>query len=152
MGAEDWAAAGALAAAVIAALALGVSIWSAVIARRSASAADKSAEYAGEVAAIERARRADEVAEADRQQVQFRLQHVQSKLYLLTNAGTGTAYGVTVDLGDPGNRPRTHDALPDVFPERYAVEVLLLQPGPVTVQWHNREDRSDERRSRVLPP
>jgi hypothetical protein len=69
---------------------------------RSAAEAKRSADAAAEVAAIERGRRADEVADADRRRVCFELVSEGNHAYLLRNTGTDTAYGVHVDTGGMG--------------------------------------------------
>jgi len=68
----------------------------------AAAEAKRSADAAAEVTEIERARRAVEVADADRRRVRFELMPDGNHAYLLRNVGTDTAYGVHVETGGMG--------------------------------------------------
>ncbi|GAA5115992.1 hypothetical protein GCM10025762_31640 [Haloechinothrix salitolerans] len=144
-----------IAAFVIACLsALGTlgAVW---YARRAVAEARRSADAAKDVADIERARRADEVAEADRQRVKFRLLHRTKDSYVLRNAGTDSAYGVHVDtggLGVPGEI--THFDEFGADEEQPFILSRSLGQGPVhvVVAWHMRPDRSDSPQTAKLLP
>jgi len=64
--------------------------------------ARRAADAAADMATIERDRRAEELAEAERNRVVFRLEYEVGSAYRLRNRGTDTAYGVHVDLGGMG--------------------------------------------------
>lgn len=124
------------------------------IAVRATEEAKRSADAAADVAAIERERRAEEVAEADRQRVRFVLEHEHGHAYRLHNLGTDTAFGVHVDTGGMGVQDEVTDI--DEFPSGDAPRYLLArtmdpsQADYVLVTWHHLADRSDPRRSARL--
>lgn len=126
-------------------------------AEQAAAEARRSADAAAEVATIERDRRAEEVAEADRLRVRFELEHQSGQAFLLRNVGTEIAYGVHVDtegLGTGGEVEDFEKFSPDDA-HRYLLSSTLDCDGTerVLVTWHHRQDRSDEPRSvRLLGP
>lgn len=138
--------------AVIVALAAG---WYArgqkLAAEQAATEARRSADAADEMATIERERRTQEVADADRRRVQFELVHQGGHAYLLRNVGTDAAYGVHIDtqgLGTAGEIEEVEEFLPsDSY--RYLLASTLDCDGSerVVVTWHHRRDRSDQPRS-----
>jgi len=124
-------------------------------AHRAVSEARRSADAANDVADIERARRADEVAEADRQRVKFRLLHRTKDAYVLQNAGTDPAYGVHVDTGGLGVHGEITDfAEFDADEEQQFIlsRSLGQEPSHVVVAWHMRPDRSDPPQTVKLRP
>ncbi|WIV52851.1 hypothetical protein [Amycolatopsis nalaikhensis] len=124
---------------------------------RSAAEAKRSADAAAEMTEIERARRADEVSDADRRRVRFELMHEGGHAYLLRNAGSDAAYGVRVDTGGLGTVGEVEEF--DEFESGREHRYLLsrtIDPDEaehVVVTWHHRPDRSDERRTvKLLGP
>jgi hypothetical protein len=116
--------------------------------------AKRSADAAAEVVDIERARRADEVADTDHRRVRFELVPEDGQAYLLRNAGTDTAYGVHVDTGGLGYDDETKD-FDEFEPDdeyRYLLSRTMdsAQSEHVVVTWHRLPDRSDARRSAKL--
>jgi hypothetical protein len=118
----------------------------------SAAEAKRAADAAAEVAEIERARRADEVADADRRRVRFVLVPAGSQAYVLRNAGIDTAYGVHVDARGWGLEDEVTDF--EEFESGSEQRYWLIRKGGgadqaehVLVTWHHRPDRSDGRRS-----
>jgi hypothetical protein len=107
------------------------------------------------VAEVERARRADEVVDADRRRVQFTLIQESGERWLLQNTGTDSAYGVHIDTGGLGGY---QDEVTDFeqFESSRGHRLWLArtmasdQSDHVTVTWHHRPDRSDEQRSMKL--
>lgn len=125
---------------------------SAKAAEGSEVSAAKSAEAAAETAAIERARRADELADADRSRVRWSLVHVGREEWVLTNEGTDSAYGVRVSAG-----PVSIDGSVelDEFPSDHAEPYMVLRDmdaytDRIEVTWHQRADLSDEQQRREL--
>lgn len=120
---------------------------------RSAQAAEESASAARDTADIDMARRADELAEAERTRVVWSLALVGKDRYRLTNEGTEPAYGVEIDTNPV--TPHGETSL-DVFPAAHAESYLIPQTlgentDRMTVTWHHQPDRSDEPRSKELP-
>ncbi|WP_019819463.1 hypothetical protein [Saccharomonospora saliphila] len=121
-------------------------------AERSEMSAAQSAEAAAETAAIERARRADEVADADRSRVRWSLEDLGKDRWMLTNAGTDSAYGVRVSAGDVHIRGNVGL---DEFPSDHAEPYIILRTfgsytDRIEVTWHYRADLSDEQQRREL--
>lgn len=123
----------------------------------SAAEAKRSADAAAEVAEIERARRADELAESERGRVRFELVPEGGQAYLLRNAGTDTAYGMHVNTGGLGYEDETTDF--DEFEAGSEHRYLLVRTFDqdlaehVVVTWHHRPDRSDQLRTvKLLGP
>lgn len=123
----------------------------------SAAEARRSADAAAEVADIERARRVDEVADADRRRVGFKLVYAGGSAYVLRNTGTDAAFGLHVDTGGLG----LEDEITDFeefeagreeryFLNRRGGSAGLQQGRHVIVTWHNHPDQSDKRRSQEL--
>jgi hypothetical protein len=120
----------------------------------SAAEAKRSADAAAEAADIERARREEEIADAERRRVRFQLVKEGGHAYLLWNVGTDTAYGVHVDTGGLGMQDEITDF--DEFEagseQRYLLSRTMGsgQDEHVVVTWHHRPDRSDEQRTAKL--
>ncbi|KPM55688.1 hypothetical protein ACG83_10405 [Frankia sp. R43] len=151
----------AIAAFVVACLALLASAASAWFARGQKHAADlavaeaqRAADAAAETVRIEQARRADEVAEAERNRVRFELiPDIASNgaTWYLQQAGTDTAYGVHVDTGDllgSSGQVTTFNE----FPAGDQQQLVLLRTTDTTterieVTWHQRPDHSDPQQS-----
>ena len=123
-------------------------------AEMAASEAKRSADAAAEVAEVERARRAEEVAEAQRRRVQFELVHEGGSRYLLRNAGTDPAYGVHVDTGGLGvqNEITDFEEFEADAEHRYLLSRTMgSDPAArVVVTWHHHPDRSDDQRTAKL--
>jgi len=120
--------------------------------------ARRAADAAADMATIERDRRAEELAEAERNRVVFRLEYEVGSAYRLRNRGTDTAYGVHVDLGGMGIVGDEPVDLPE-FPTDYAYQYLLRADGLgssgqefVQVTWHYVQDLSDEAQAVKLYP
>jgi hypothetical protein len=146
-----------VAAFVISCLGLVVAVVAGWYSHRSVAEAKRSADAAADVADVERARRADEVAEAERRRVRFELVPEGGQEYVLQNAGTDTAYEVHVDTGGLGFQDEVADF--DEFEAGGEHRYLLArtmdpdQAEHVVVTWHHRPDRSDQPRSqRLLGP
>jgi hypothetical protein len=143
-----------VAALVISCLGLVVAVVAGWYSRRSVTEAKRSADAAAEVADVDRARRADEVADAERRRVRFELVPEGGSAYVLQNVGTATAYGVHVDTGGLGFQDEVTDF--EEFEADGEHRYLLTrtmdpdQADHVVVTWHHRPDRSDERRSVTL--
>ncbi len=153
-----------IAAFVISCLGLvfaGIAVWYGRGQKRaadlSAAEAKRSADAAAEMAEVERARRTEEIAEAERRQVRFDLLAEGGRAYVLVNLGTDTAYGVHVDTGGLGAMGEVTDfeALEPGDQHRYFL-IRTGDPdlaGHVVVTWHHRPDQSDERRTvKLLGP
>ena len=121
---------------------------------RAAAEARRSADAAAEVTEIERARRADEVADTDRRRVRFELIPEGGHAYLLRNVGTDTAYDVRVETGGMGAVGEVEDF--DEFEAGSKHRYFLARtsdPGQaehVVVTWQHRQDLSDARQSTKL--
>ncbi|MCM3886150.1 hypothetical protein [Frankia sp. R82] len=119
-------------------------------ARRAADEARRAADAAEEATRIERERRTDELADAERQRVVFELRPDSGDNYVLHQAGTDTAYGVHVDIGDLDSAGRQTDF--DEIPPGLD-HLLYLSQGfetattHIVVSWHLRPDRSDSQQS-----
>ncbi|MEX5637225.1 hypothetical protein [Parafrankia sp. FMc2] len=149
-----------IAAFVVACLAVVVAAFSAWYGRGQKRAADlaaaearRAADAAAETVRIEQARRAEEVAEAERRRVRFELVPVgeqNSGRYILRNSGTDSAYAVHVDTGDLGGGGQATD-----FDEFKAEEEQMLfliktygtRTEYVEIVWHQNADHSDPQRS-----
>jgi len=137
-----------------AAVAAGAAVWygrgQKRAADRSAAEAKRSADAAAEMAEVERARRAEEVAETERRRVRFELVPEGGSAHVLINTGTDAAYGVHVDTGNLGVMGEDTDF--EVFEPGDQHRFLLSRRVDadlvehVVVTWHHRPDRSDERR------
>lgn len=149
-----------IAAFVVACLAVVAAAVSAWYGRGQKRAADlaaaearRAADAAAETVRIEQARRADEVADAERRRVRFALTPVDernSSQYILRNSGTDTAYAVHVDTGDLGIDDQATDF--DEFKAEeehplYLIKTYGTRTERVEIIWHQSPDRSDERRS-----
>jgi Flp pilus assembly protein TadB len=129
---------------------------SAAEARRSADAAARSADAADEMANIDRDRRDEEVAEAQRNRVVFTLEYEGGSAYRLRNRGTGTAYGVHVDTAGIGTAREQAD-FAEFTPDdayKYLLAAGLGATGQecLTVTWYYCEDRSDKTQAVKLHP
>lgn len=152
-----------IAALIVSILAVLISGWAAwygrgqkLAADRSAAAAEvsaqearRSSDHSAELAAIERARRAEEEEAADRELVEFRLIPHGSEVYMLVNGGTGAAYGVQVRLEGPNRGAQEIAEFPAGHQEQY---FLFHKRRATTVTWHQRADLSDEARTITLYP
>ncbi len=123
-------------------------------AEQSAAEAKRSADAAVALAEVEAARRADEVAESERQRVRFVLEHYDGDTYVLRNVGTDSAHGVHIDTGGMGDQDEVVDF--DEFEADSEHRLFLAstfdadQADHVVVTWHHAEDRSDKPRSAKL--
>lgn len=91
--------------------------------------------------------------EIERSRVDFRFEHVNNHRYVLRNAGTHSAHGVTVDLGDlDGDEPvTTFGEFPAGHREPYLIQRLLDQTTThVVVTWHYHPDDSDPQVTHLL--
>ncbi|CAM3385628.1 hypothetical protein KIPE111705_05800 [Kibdelosporangium persicum] len=130
----------------------GIAAWyarrQAHAAEQSADEAKRSADAAAAMASIEEERRADEVAEAERHRVRFKLEHQNAQAYLLRNAGTDCAYAVHVETGEMPARGEVDFA---EFPAGDAHKYVFMKswggPDHIVVTWHMQADRSDAQRS-----
>lgn len=104
---------------------------------------------ADELVKIERARRADEEVAADRLLVDFKLVARGKDAHRLINDGTGTAYGVRVQLEGPNRGPEEIAEFPPGHQEQYLV---FHKRRPTTVTWHQQPDLSDQARTITLYP
>ena len=146
-----------VAAFVISCLGLIVAITAGWYSHRSVAEAKRSADAAAEVAEVERARRADEVADAERRRVRFDLVPDGGSAYVLRNAGTDTAYGVHVDTGGMGldDEVVEFEEFESGREQRYwfvrkGGPEGSKQPQHIVVTWHLRPDRSERSRSAKL--
>lgn len=143
-----------IAAFVVACLSVVLALASVWYAHRAIAEAKRSADAAAEVTGIERERRAEEVADAERRRVVFDLTRTGDAQYVLRHAGTDTAYGVHVDLG--GRRFAGPSAdIDEIESGEELVYVLSRGLGRsisdyMVVSWHHQQDRSDPRRSMKL--
>ncbi|HEY0641263.1 MAG TPA: hypothetical protein VGD67_26845 [Pseudonocardiaceae bacterium] len=156
-----------VAAFVVSCLAVAVSVAAAVIAHqqrrigdRSAAAAEASlrearraSQAAVELAEIEAARRAEELAAAEANRIRFDLQYRTGEQYRLVHLGTQTAYGVKVDTQDQGVLGERVDF--DEFPAGDFHDYVLaptdqVENQPVEVTWHELPDLSDEPQRQLL--
>lgn len=139
----------------LSALAAGIAV---LFARRSALASKRSADAAADMATIDRERREEEVAEALRNRVRFKLEQVSRDSWVLTNVGTNSAYGVHVDTGDlhvDESAQYDFDEFPAGHPERYLLlRTMGTMTGHVLVTSHHQPDCSDEppREQRLVGP
>ncbi|MCK9876604.1 hypothetical protein MXD59_12585 [Frankia sp. Ag45/Mut15] len=119
-------------------------------ARRAADEARRSADAEEEATRIEQERRADELADAERRRVVFRLRPLGKDNHALHHSGTDSAYGVHVDIGDLDSAGRQTDF--DEIPPGLD-HLLYLSQGfetattHIVVSWHLRPDRSDSQQS-----
>lgn len=141
---------------VISCLALVAACAAAWYARRQAHAAEqatiqaqRSADLAAEVVDIERERRADEVAEADRLRVHFELEHLRQQAYVLRNTGTDCAYGVQVEFAGPLRGDEYIDEFAAGDTRKYTMGGLGSSDH-VVVTWHYLSDQSDPPQSKRL--
>lgn len=113
---------------------------------RSADEAKRSADAAAEVAEIERARRGDEIVDAERRRVCFEFGRAGGRSYVLRHGGTDTAYGVHVDTGKLGvpNDVRDFAEWPagEAQPFRF-FKMDQVTADEVVVTWHHRPDQTD---------
>jgi hypothetical protein len=125
---------------------------SAAIAEAAKEEAKRAADAAAEMTDIERARRTEEVAAAERDRVWFILEPVGGPRYLLRNDGTASAFGVHVEAGDLAYKGHVADI--EEFSAGDCREYFLersVATGPdahVLVTWHRH--RSDTRRSQKV--
>lgn len=120
---------------------------------RSAEAAEESAIAARETTDIDKARRADELTEAERNRVVWSLRHIKKIRYRLTNHGTESAYGVQIDTGAARTDGNTNI---EEFPAGHVESYLILQAmgastDKMMVTWHHQPDLDDEPRQQELP-
>ena len=141
----------------LAVLVAGIALWYArgqkVAAEQSAIQAKRSADAAADIVRIEQERRAEEVAEAERNRVRFKLISVGRMRYLLHNQGTDSAYGVHVDGGEQvvegGDEPEI-DEFPADDHREYFFDAAPGEPRRIEVSWHLNPDCSDARQSVTL--
>lgn len=143
--------------ACLAAVAAAVSAWYGRGQKRAAdlaaAEARRAADAAAETVRIEQARRADEVADAERRRVRFELEPIggpRSSLHLLRHAGTDTAYGVHVDIGDlegPEQVTDFDEFKADEERRLYLPRTMGTTTERIEVAWHQNADRSDPQRS-----
>ncbi|GAA3012878.1 hypothetical protein [Actinokineospora diospyrosa] len=126
-------------------------------AESAAVEAKRSADAAEAVAAVERERRAEEVADAARRRVVFGLLQFGGRQFALRNSGTDTAYGVHVDTGGLGIQDEVVDF--EEFEAGHEEAYIFArtmnpeQASHIVVTWHLQPDRSDEPRTvRLLGP
>ncbi|MBA0126321.1 hypothetical protein H0B56_12285 [Haloechinothrix sp. YIM 98757] len=141
-----------LAALLISAGALWYSRGQKLAADRSARAAEESATAAAETADIDKARRAEELDNAERNRVVWRLEHTGDMWYRLINCGTESAYGVQIDAGEliveeagPFGEIASDGAEPLLLARSWASNA-----DRIVVTWHHQPDLSDEPRYREL--
>lgn len=121
-------------------------------AEQPAAEAKRFADATATMATIEQERRAEEVADAQRNRVRFVLDHEGGSRYLLRNAGTDTAYGVHVDTKRRGITVGEDEDFEE-FPSGDAHRSVLpggglnTHAGHIVVTWYCRQDRSDSAQS-----
>jgi hypothetical protein len=122
---------------------------------KSATEAKRSADATAEAVEIERERRVEELAEADRGRVNFQLVPQGQHAYLLCNKGSGIAYGVHVDVQDV----RTINDVELVFDfeefrdgesQPFNLFKILGSPGDIRVTWYQLSDCTDAQRSKKI--
>ena len=100
------------------------------------------------------ARLARNLAGRESADVHFRLDHISRHRYVLRNDGTGTAFGVLVDVGEivlHEGSVRFNEFRPG-HAERYMlIQPLEIRVHEVVVMWHDRPDGLDAPRIARLP-
>lgn len=122
---------------------------------KSAAEAKRSADSAADEAEIERERRAEELAEADRGRVNFQLVPQGQRAYLLCNKGSDIAYGVHVDIRDVRAISDVQlvfdfEEFRDGESQPFNLFKILGSSGDIFVTWHQLPDRTDAQRSKKL--